>query len=97
MPTWSQWHRASGSRAHCRRDLSSPRARDAEGTCLASQQASLRTSVLPTRAAVDFLRNLASLTGARYHCPVDEDTLFKIHGLLTKGFVDERVGCGATE
>ncbi|GAB5582999.1 von Willebrand factor A domain-containing protein 3A [Prionailurus iriomotensis] len=42
------------------------------------------------RAAVDFLRNLASLTGARYHCPVDEDTLFKIHGLLTKGFVDER-------
>uniref|UniRef100_A0A8C9KNF2 von Willebrand factor A domain containing 3A n=1 Tax=Panthera tigris altaica TaxID=74533 RepID=A0A8C9KNF2_PANTA len=42
------------------------------------------------RAAVDFLRNLASLTGARYHCPVDEDTLFKIHGLLTRGFVDER-------
>ncbi|XP_029805813.1 von Willebrand factor A domain-containing protein 3A [Suricata suricatta] len=42
------------------------------------------------RAAVDFLRNLASLTGARYHCPVDEDTLFKIHGLLTKGFTDER-------
>lgn len=92
MPTWSQWHRASGSRA-----LSSPQARGAEGTCLASQWAGLRTSVLRTRAAVDFLRNLASLTGARYHCPVDEDTLFKIHGLLTKGFVDERVGCGATE
>ncbi|XP_039090381.1 von Willebrand factor A domain-containing protein 3A [Hyaena hyaena] len=42
------------------------------------------------RAAVDFLRNLASLTRARYHCPVDEDTLFKIHRLLTKGFMDER-------
>uniref|UniRef100_G1LAK8 von Willebrand factor A domain containing 3A n=1 Tax=Ailuropoda melanoleuca TaxID=9646 RepID=G1LAK8_AILME len=42
------------------------------------------------RAAADFLRNLAALTGGRYHCPVDEDTLLKIHGLLTKGFVDER-------
>ncbi|KAF3814206.1 hypothetical protein GH733_017822 [Mirounga leonina] len=42
------------------------------------------------RAAADFLRNLATLTGGRYHCPVDEDTLLKIHGLLTKGFVDER-------
>ncbi|XP_073071558.1 von Willebrand factor A domain-containing protein 3A isoform X2 [Manis javanica] len=42
------------------------------------------------RAAVSFLRNLASLTGGRYHCPVGEDTLFKIHGLLTKDFVDER-------
>ncbi|KAI5140003.1 Von Willebrand Factor A Domain-Containing Protein 3A [Manis pentadactyla] len=43
-----------------------------------------------SRAAVSFLRNLASLTGGRYHCPVGEDTLFKIHGLLTKDFVDER-------
>ncbi|XP_045849159.1 von Willebrand factor A domain-containing protein 3A [Meles meles] len=42
------------------------------------------------RTAADFLRNLAALTGGRYHCPVDEDTLLRIHGLLTKGFVDER-------
>ncbi|XP_022382370.1 von Willebrand factor A domain-containing protein 3A isoform X2 [Enhydra lutris kenyoni] len=42
------------------------------------------------RTAADFLRNLATLTGGRYHCPVDEDTLLRIHGLLTKGFVDER-------
>ncbi|KAF5914233.1 hypothetical protein HPG69_005083 [Diceros bicornis minor] len=42
------------------------------------------------RAAANFLRSLASLTGGRYHCPAGEDTLFRIHGLLTKGFVDER-------
>ncbi|XP_041603176.1 von Willebrand factor A domain-containing protein 3A isoform X2 [Vulpes lagopus] len=42
------------------------------------------------RAAGDFLRNLAALTGGRYHCPVDEDTLLRIHGLLTKGIMDER-------
>ncbi|XP_019505469.1 PREDICTED: von Willebrand factor A domain-containing protein 3A isoform X2 [Hipposideros armiger] len=42
------------------------------------------------RAEANFLRNLASLTGGRYHCPVDEDTLFQIHGLLTRGFVDEK-------
>ncbi|XP_008572457.1 PREDICTED: von Willebrand factor A domain-containing protein 3A, partial [Galeopterus variegatus] len=41
------------------------------------------------RAAAEFLRKLASFTGGRYHCPVDEDTLCTIHGLLTKGFVDE--------
>ncbi|XP_045142037.1 von Willebrand factor A domain-containing protein 3A isoform X2 [Echinops telfairi] len=42
------------------------------------------------RTAVEFLRKLASLTGGRYHCPVGEDTLSRMHGLLTKGFVDER-------
>ncbi|XP_075384231.1 von Willebrand factor A domain-containing protein 3A [Tenrec ecaudatus] len=44
----------------------------------------------PDRTAVEFLRKLASLTGGRYHCPVGEDTLSRIHGLLTKGFIDER-------
>ncbi|KAK2097677.1 von Willebrand factor A domain-containing protein 3A [Saguinus oedipus] len=43
------------------------------------------------RAAVEFLRKLASFTSGRYHCPVGEDTLSKIHSLLTKGFIDEKV------
>ncbi|XP_017389851.1 von Willebrand factor A domain-containing protein 3A isoform X4 [Cebus imitator] len=42
------------------------------------------------RAAAEFLRKLASFTGGRYHCPVGEDTLSKIHNLLTKGFIDEK-------
>ncbi|XP_047636291.1 von Willebrand factor A domain-containing protein 3A isoform X2 [Phacochoerus africanus] len=42
------------------------------------------------RAAVNFLRDLASLTGGRYHCPAGEDTLFKMHGLLTRGFIHQR-------
>uniref|UniRef100_A0A8C3VL76 von Willebrand factor A domain containing 3A n=1 Tax=Catagonus wagneri TaxID=51154 RepID=A0A8C3VL76_9CETA len=42
------------------------------------------------RAAVAFLRDLASLTGGRYHCPVGEDTLFRMHGLLTGGFIHQR-------
>ncbi|XP_063454550.1 von Willebrand factor A domain-containing protein 3A [Pan paniscus] len=42
------------------------------------------------RAAVEFLRKLASFTGGRYHCPVGEDTLSKIHSLLTKGFINEK-------
>nr|XP_012645566.1 von Willebrand factor A domain-containing protein 3A isoform X1 [Microcebus murinus]XP_012645567.1 von Willebrand factor A domain-containing protein 3A isoform X1 [Microcebus murinus]XP_012645568.1 von Willebrand factor A domain-containing protein 3A isoform X1 [Microcebus murinus] len=42
------------------------------------------------RAAVEFLRKLASLTGGRYHCPAGEDTLVTIHSLLTKGFIEER-------
>ncbi|XP_004373512.1 von Willebrand factor A domain-containing protein 3A [Trichechus manatus latirostris] len=42
------------------------------------------------RAAVEFLRKLASLTRGRYHCPVGEDTVSQIHGLLTKGFTDEK-------
>nr|XP_020019120.1 von Willebrand factor A domain-containing protein 3A [Castor canadensis] len=41
------------------------------------------------RAAVEFLRKLASLTGGRYHCLVGEDTLSRIHGLLTRGFIKE--------
>ncbi|XP_052568580.1 modulator of smoothened protein isoform X15 [Peromyscus californicus insignis] len=41
------------------------------------------------RAAVEFLRKLASLSGGRYHCPVSEDTLSGIHGLLTRGFIKE--------
>lgn len=42
------------------------------------------------RAAVNFLRDLASLTGGRYHCPAGEDALFKMHGLLTRGFIHQR-------
>ncbi|KAF7465954.1 hypothetical protein GHT09_003402 [Marmota monax] len=42
------------------------------------------------RAAVGFLRKLAALTGGRYHCPVGEDTLCGIRGLLTRGFVNEK-------
>uniref|UniRef100_A0A2K5DXF0 von Willebrand factor A domain containing 3A n=1 Tax=Aotus nancymaae TaxID=37293 RepID=A0A2K5DXF0_AOTNA len=49
------------------------------------------------RAAVEFLRKLASFTSGRYHCPVGEDTLSKIHSLLSKDFIDEKVGCRATE
>ncbi|KAM7147560.1 von Willebrand factor A domain-containing protein 3A isoform 3-T4 [Molossus nigricans] len=41
------------------------------------------------RAEADFLRQLASLTGGRYHCQVGDDLLFQIHRLL-KGFLDER-------
>ncbi|XP_057605313.1 von Willebrand factor A domain-containing protein 3A-like [Hippopotamus amphibius kiboko] len=41
------------------------------------------------RTAVNFLRDLASLTGGRYHCPVGEDSLFKMQGLLTRGFIDQ--------
>ncbi|XP_035877287.1 von Willebrand factor A domain-containing protein 3A isoform X2 [Phyllostomus discolor] len=42
------------------------------------------------RVEANFLRNLASLTGGRYHCLVDDDLLFQILRLLTKGFMDER-------
>ncbi|CAH6793035.1 Vwa3a [Phodopus roborovskii] len=42
------------------------------------------------RAAVEFLRKLASLSGGRYHCPVNDDTLSGIHGLLTRGFIQDR-------
>nr|XP_051703455.1 von Willebrand factor A domain-containing protein 3A isoform X2 [Oryctolagus cuniculus] len=42
------------------------------------------------REAVEFLRKLAAFTGGRYHCPVGEDTLFTIQGLLTKGFIDDQ-------
>lgn len=42
------------------------------------------------RAAVNFLRDLASFTGGRYHCPAGEDALFKMHGLLTRGFIHQR-------
>ncbi|MBZ3870749.1 von Willebrand factor A domain-containing protein 3A, partial [Sciurus carolinensis] len=42
------------------------------------------------RAAVEFLRKLAALTGGRYHCPVGEDTLCGIRDLLTRGFVHEK-------
>ncbi|XP_051003135.1 von Willebrand factor A domain-containing protein 3A [Acomys russatus] len=40
-------------------------------------------------AAVEFLRHLASLSGGRYHCPVSDDALRGIHGLLTRGFIKE--------
>uniref|UniRef100_H2NQD2 von Willebrand factor A domain containing 3A n=1 Tax=Pongo abelii TaxID=9601 RepID=H2NQD2_PONAB len=42
------------------------------------------------RAAVEFLRKLASFTSGRYHCPVGEDTLSKIRSLLTKVFINEK-------
>nr|XP_012997649.1 von Willebrand factor A domain-containing protein 3A isoform X1 [Cavia porcellus]XP_023416575.1 von Willebrand factor A domain-containing protein 3A isoform X1 [Cavia porcellus] len=42
------------------------------------------------RAAVEFLKKLASLTGGRYHCPVSGDTLCRMHSLLTRGCIDER-------
>ncbi|CAO2583081.1 von Willebrand factor A domain-containing protein 3A [Lemmus lemmus] len=42
------------------------------------------------RSAVEFLRKLAFLGGGRYHCPVSDDTLSGIHGLLTRGFIEER-------
>ncbi|KAG3259467.1 von Willebrand factor A domain containing 3A [Ictidomys tridecemlineatus] len=42
------------------------------------------------RAAVEFLRKLAALTGGRYHCPIGEDALRGIRGLLTRGFVHEK-------
>ncbi|XP_004855967.1 von Willebrand factor A domain-containing protein 3A isoform X2 [Heterocephalus glaber] len=42
------------------------------------------------RAAVEFLKKLASLTGGRYHCPVGEDMHCRIQGLLTRGFVHEK-------
>lgn len=41
------------------------------------------------RAEAHFLRSLASITGGRYHCPVAQDTLPHIHGLLTGGCEDE--------
>ncbi|XP_023569112.1 von Willebrand factor A domain-containing protein 3A [Octodon degus] len=41
------------------------------------------------RAALEFLKALASLTGGRFHCPVSEDTLHRIHNLLSRGFVEE--------
>ncbi|XP_058536234.1 von Willebrand factor A domain-containing protein 3A isoform X1 [Ochotona princeps] len=42
------------------------------------------------RAAVEFLRKVAAFTGGRYHCPVGEDTLKAMQGLLTKGFVEDQ-------
>ncbi|KAM4829676.1 von Willebrand factor A domain-containing protein 3A [Thomomys bottae] len=39
------------------------------------------------RAAIEFLKKLAALTGGRYHCPVGEDILCQIHELLTRGFI----------
>nr|XP_034372547.1 von Willebrand factor A domain-containing protein 3A [Arvicanthis niloticus] len=42
------------------------------------------------RAAIEFLRKLASLSGGRYHCPVKDEALRGIQGLLTRGFIMER-------
>ncbi|XP_019062940.2 von Willebrand factor A domain-containing protein 3A [Fukomys damarensis] len=42
------------------------------------------------RAAAEFLKKLAALTGGRYHCPVGEDTLCGVRCLLTRGSIDER-------
>ncbi|XP_028620040.1 von Willebrand factor A domain-containing protein 3A [Grammomys surdaster] len=42
------------------------------------------------RAAIEFLRKLASLSGGRYHCPVKDEALSGIQGLLTRGFIMER-------
>nr|XP_010959331.1 PREDICTED: von Willebrand factor A domain-containing protein 3A [Camelus bactrianus] len=58
-------------------------------TCLAGRWAQPQPSAPPRRTAVHFLRDLASLTGGRYHCPAGEDSLFKIRGLLTRGFIHQ--------
>ncbi|XP_029335195.1 von Willebrand factor A domain-containing protein 3A [Mus caroli] len=42
------------------------------------------------RTATEFLRELASLSGGRYHCPVSDKALSGIQGLLTRGFIKER-------
>uniref|UniRef100_A0AC11CJM2 von Willebrand factor A domain containing 3A n=1 Tax=Ovis aries TaxID=9940 RepID=A0AC11CJM2_SHEEP len=42
------------------------------------------------RTAASFLRDLAALTGGRYHCPVGEDLLLEMQGLLTRGFIHQR-------
>ncbi|XP_055483407.1 von Willebrand factor A domain-containing protein 3A isoform X2 [Psammomys obesus] len=42
------------------------------------------------REAVEFLRKLASLSGGRYHCPVSDDTLRGIQGMLARGFLEEK-------
>ncbi|XP_029391722.1 von Willebrand factor A domain-containing protein 3A [Mus pahari] len=42
------------------------------------------------RTAAEFLRKLASLSGGRYHCPVSDEALRGIQGLLTRGFIKER-------
>lgn len=60
-----------------------------DSACLSCESLSLSSS---SRAAVEFLRKLASLSGGRYHCPVSDDTLSGIQGLLTRGFIEERVG-----
>ncbi|XP_055994783.1 von Willebrand factor A domain-containing protein 3A [Sorex fumeus] len=41
------------------------------------------------REEMKFLRSLAALTGGRYHCPVNEKSVLQIHGLLTRGFMEE--------
>lgn len=60
-----------------------------DSACLSCESLSLSSS---SRAAVEFLRKLASLSGGRYHCPVSDDTLSGIQGLLTRGFIEEKVG-----
>uniref|UniRef100_A0A4W2GBN5 von Willebrand factor A domain containing 3A n=2 Tax=Bos indicus x Bos taurus TaxID=30522 RepID=A0A4W2GBN5_BOBOX len=42
------------------------------------------------RTAASFLRDLAALTRGRYHCPVGEDLLLEMQGLLTRGFIHQR-------
>ncbi|XP_052030872.1 von Willebrand factor A domain-containing protein 3A [Apodemus sylvaticus] len=42
------------------------------------------------RTAMEFLRKLASLSGGRYHCPVSDEALKGIQGLLVRGFIKER-------
>lgn len=60
-----------------------------DSACLSRESLSFCSS---SRAAVEFLRKLASLSGGRYHCPVSDDTLSGIQGLLTRGFIEEKVG-----
>lgn len=97
MLTPPQGHRASGSKAHRPADFCTrthhwgPRAGPGGSVVL-----SLALSVPPSRVEGNFLRNLASLTGGRYHCLVGEDLVSHIHRLL-KSFLHDRVGCGATE
>ena len=72
-------------------DVTSPGA----GSSQRAQWAWPQHPVPPYRTAASFLRDLAALTGGRYHCPVGEDSLLEMQGLLTRGFIHQRVGCRA--
>ena len=89
--TRSQWHTASGSKTYYPTDVTSPGA----GSSQRAQWAWPQPPVAPHRTAASFLRDLAALTGGRYHCPVGEDSLLEMQGLLTRGFIHQRVGCRA--
>lgn len=86
-----QWLRASGSRTVASPEFPVGLTGHLPGDEGAGPQS---CAPLPHRAEAHFLRSLASITGGRYHCPVAQDTLPHIHGLLTGGCEDEEVGGG---